>query len=66
MPKITPKICKEDRMFKNLVFFFERFHLFIFREKGRDGVREGEKHQRGVASHVPPTGNLARNPGMCP
>ena len=27
--------------------------------------REGEKHCV-VASHVPPTGDLAHNPGMCP
>ena len=26
----------------------------------------GEKHQRVVASHVPPTRDLAHNPGMCP
>ena len=39
---------------------------FIFRERGKEGQREGEKHQCGVASHVPPTGNLARNSGMCP
>ena len=25
-----------------------------------------EKHQCVVASHMPPTGDLARNPGMCP
>ena len=39
--------------------------LFIFRERGREGEREGEKHQSVVASHVPPTGDLAHNPGMC-
>ena len=33
---------------------------------GREEEREGEKHQCVVASHVPPTGDLARNPGMCP
>ena len=38
----------------------------IFREKGREGGREGEKLQCVVASHVSLTGNLARNPGMCP
>ena len=26
----------------------------------------GEKHQCVVASRVSPTGDLARNPGMCP
>ena len=40
--------------------------LFIFRERGREGEREGEKHQCVVASCVPPAGDLARNPGMCP
>ena len=46
-------------------FFFlkKRFYLFIFRERGREGEREGEKHQGGVASHLP-TGDLACNPGM--
>ena len=34
-------------------------------EEGK-GRREGEKHQCVVASHTPPTGDLAHNPGMCP
>ena len=46
--------------------YFLRFYLFIFRERGREGDRKGEKYQCVVASHVPPTGDLARNPGMCP
>ena len=40
--------------------------IYLFLERGREGEREGEKHQRVVASHVSPTGDLARNPGMCP
>ena len=40
--------------------------LFIFRERGREGEREGEKHQCVVASHARPAGDLACNPGMCP
>ena len=39
---------------------------FIFKERGREGEREGEKHQCVVTSHMPPTGDLAQNPGMCP
>ena len=31
-----------------------------------EGEREGEKHQQVVASCVPPTGDLACNPGICP
>ena len=46
--------------------FFLRFYLFIFRQRGKEGEREGEKHQCVVASCVPPTGDLAHNPGMCP
>ena len=40
--------------------------IFIFRWWGREGEREGEKHQCVVASHMPPLGDLAHNPGMCP
>ena len=46
--------------------FKKRFYIFIFRERGREQERVGKKHQRMVASHVPPTGDLACNPGMCP
>ena len=46
-------------------FFFKRFYLLIFRERGREKER-GKNHQWGVASHTPPTGDLAHNPGMCP
>ena len=45
--------------------FFKKI-LFIFRERGREGEREGEKHQYAVASHMPSPGDLAHNPGMCP
>ena len=47
-------------------FFCLRFYLFIFRQQGREGEREEEKQQCVVASCSPPTGDLARNPGMCP
>ena len=30
------------------------------------GVREGEKYQCVVASHMLPIGDLVHNPGMCP
>ena len=33
---------------------------------GRVGEREEEKHHCVVVSHVPPTGDPAHNPGMCP
>ena len=39
-------------------------NIYLFLERGREG-KEGEK-QCVVASHMPPTGGLAHNPGMCP
>ena len=33
---------------------------------GREGGREGEKHECVVASRMPPTEDLAHNPGMYP
>ena len=36
---------------------FERFYLFIFRQRGREGEREGEEHQHcGCLSHTPHLG----------
>ena len=43
--------------------FFKDF-IYLFLERGEG--REREKHQCVVASPVPPTGDLACNPGMCP
>ena len=48
------------------ISFFLRFYLFTFRERGREGEREEDKHQCLGASHTPPTGDLACNPSMCP
>ena len=44
-----------------LLTLFKRFYLFIFifRQRGREGEREGEKHQCVVASHASPTGDSA-------
>ena len=44
--------------------FFKGFYLFL--ERGREGERRGEKHECVAASHAPPTGDPADNPGMCP
>ena len=43
-------------------FFKKDFIHFIFRQRGREGEKEGEKHQCVVASRTPPTGDLACNP----
>ena len=54
----------------NVIFFpwlFLKNILFIYiLERGRQGEREGEKHQCVTASCMPPAGDLACNPGMFP
>ena len=52
--------------YKVAFLFFKIIFIYFFRERGREGEREGEKHQCVVASHTPPTGDLSYNPGMCP
>ena len=46
-----------------LNLLFKKIYLFIFRERGSEGERLGEKYP---CSHMPPTGDLAHNPGMYP
>ena len=46
-------------------------HLLFFRDKGREGEREEEKHQCeretsvSCCLYAPPTGDQTLNPGMC-
>ena len=47
-------------------FFIFLKTLFIFREGNGGRKKERENYQYVVASHVAPTGDLARNPGMRP
>ena len=51
------------RSFAGWAIFLKNI-LFIFLKGG--GQRGKEKHQRVVASHASPTGDLAGNPGMYP
>ena len=59
-------------LFLSLAGVAHLFYLFIFRERGREEETEGEKHQRaretliGCLLPIPPTRDLAHNPGMCP
>ena len=48
------------------VFFIFFKILFIFRERGREGERKGEKHQCVVASCAPLTWDLAPQPRHVP
>ena len=63
---LTSIIPDNKSLTNDLDTIFKRCYLFIFRERGREGERKGEKHQCVVASHVLPSGDLACNPGMCP
>ena len=47
-----------------LFYFLLGFYLFIFREGGREGEREREKHQCVVASLTTPSGDLAGNQAL--
>ena len=46
-------------------FFFFKI-LSTFRHRGREGEKEGEKHQYVVISRAPPPSDVACNSGMCP
>ena len=61
--KFTCDVCEVPSRVTFLCLFLNI--LFIFRERGREGEREGEKYQCVVASQSAPTGDLACNPGMC-
>ena len=45
-------------------FLLSKDCIYFYRGEGRE--KKGEKHQCVVASHTPPTGDLACNPSMCP
>ena len=47
----------------DFIFLKILFIIFLEREEGRE---RGREHQCVVASQVPPTRDLALNPGMCP
>ena len=62
---LLDKVPKSFAHLKTELFLFWKI-LFIFRERGKEGEREGEKHRCVVASCMPPVGDLAHNPGRCP
>ena len=67
--EVLLSFVSENTMSHNHTFLFlkkKKILLFIFRERGREGERKGEKHQCVVSSRPPHTGDLDRNPGMCP
>ena len=40
--------------------FTPSFIYFVFRQRGREGEREGKKHPCVFACHAPPSGDLAQ------
>ena len=64
-----PTISVEGNRF---FFSFKKDIIYLFLERGEKREKEREKNinvreiHRLVASHMPPTGGLAGNPGMCP
>ena len=56
------EVATEDWPLPNQCLFFFLKTLFIFRERGREGERKGEKHQCVVACCMSSTGALASNP----
>ena len=53
--KINWKYCAQNYKVIDVSIYFFKDFIYLFLERGR----EGEKHQRVVASHMPPTGDLA-------
>ena len=49
-----------------IYFIFLRFYLFFFYRGGREGEREGNKHQCVVASLTSPTGEPHPHPRLMP
>ena len=47
--------------FSKTFCFKKKDFIYFFLERGREGEREGEKHEHVVASHVPTTRDLACN-----
>ena len=66
---LSPQACHFSFLsFKLFIYFLKDFVYLSFidsRERGREGERKGEKHWW-VASHLPPAGDPASNPGTCP
>ena len=56
--------CKTCDFWNLLQKFFKDF-TYLFQERGERREKERERHQCVVASHMPPPGGLACNPGMC-
>ena len=66
MSIVALKVENKYRYIPKIDFLKDFIYLFIFRERGREGERGGEKHQCVVGSSTPPARDMAHNLGMCP
>ena len=65
--KVSLNSIHATRLYIDFLFsLFKKDFIYLVLERGREREREGEKHPCMVASHAPPTGDLAYSPGMCP
>ena len=56
-----------SKHFLPFVFLYYKALIYLFLESGEGREKEeGEKHQCVVAPLMPPTGDMAHNPSMCP
>ena len=52
--------------FKILKYIYFKYFIYLYLERGKGGRRRGRETSVCGSFHVPPTGDLACNPGMCP
>ena len=55
---------KKKKTWRKINYLFKKIFTYLFLERGGGRKRERETSMCGV-SHMPPTGDLAHNPGMC-
>ena len=60
--KHVDKCTAIDRLLQYTGFLND---FIVFRERGREGKREGARETSIGCLHMPPNGDLAHNPGMC-
>ena len=72
--KMFNHLCKQETRISRYLFwqFFPQIFIYLLLERGEGREREKERNSnvqeihRLVAPRIPPAGDLAQNPGMCP
>ena len=59
------KISKFHMLFPSYSFFFKKYFIYLFLERGEGKERERETSSV-VTSHMLPARDLTHDPGMCP